>query len=255
MKISSCYLKQRLLAIAVSCFLFAARGKSQTGILVTYYNGSQQGYSVATSGKLYFENSNLQIVLTGASTPVSIPVSIIRKITFSASPLPLRMVDFTFFNEKAQVTLSWKTENEVNTTHFVIEKSVNGTNYESIGQVASFNSSTGGSYHFADAFPKTGVSYYRLKQVDADGKYEYSKVLTVKRITSDIITLLPNPATGYFKINSTTTEQLHVKIYASDGRLMISGSYTPGEQISISKLTPGMYMATINDKTYKLIKH
>ncbi len=254
MKINCICFKKCLLALAVCYFLFAGRGIAQTGILVTYYNGTEQGYSVATSGKLYFQNGNLQIAVTNASTPVSIPVSIIRKITFSPSTVPLRMVDFTIFNEKAQVRLTWTTANEVNTSHFVIERSADGTNYESIGQVTSLNISTGGNYNFADQFPKTGVSYYRLKQVDADGKYEYSKVLTVKRTISDMITILPNPATGYFKITSTTTDPLHVKIYAADGRLIVSGMYTPGEQISISKLIPGMYMATINDKTYKLIK-
>lgn len=254
MKMKPLYSKQKLLAAAVCFFLFAARGNAQTGILVTYYNGTEQAYSVATSGKLYFESSNLQIVLTDAATPVSIPVSIIRKITFLPAALPLRMVDFTLLNEKAQVALSWKTENEVNTSHFVIERSVDGINYESIGLVAAFNNTIAGSYSFADQAPKTGTSYYRLKQVDADGKYEYSKVLTVKRTTTDIITLLPNPATDYIRINSTTTERLNVKIYSADGRLMITGTYTTGEQISIGKLTPGMYVATINDKTYKLIK-
>ena len=251
-------IKRKLPVLAVSVLLFAGRVFSQTGIVVTYYDGSQQGYSITTSGKLYFGNGNLQILPTDASTTVSIPVSIIRKITFSSvssSPLPLRMVDFSISSEKAQVVLSWQTENEVNTAHFDVERSVDGTNYESIGQVFSLHNSMGGNYNFTDQFPKTGISYYRLKQVDADGEYTYSKVLTVKRTTSGIITLLPNPATGYIRILSTSTERLQVKIYSSDGRLMITGMYTPGEQISISKLTPGMYMAIINDKTYKLIKH
>lgn len=257
MKMSSPPITQRLLALAVCWLLFAVSGQAQTGVLITYYNGSQQGYSIATSGKLYFENGNLQIVPTGGSTPVSIPVTIIRKVTFSSStsPLPLKMVDFTISNEQVRITLSWKTANEVNTSYFVVERSVDGANYESIGRVSSLNSSGGGNYNFTDPSPKTGTSYYRLKQVDADGKWEYSKVLTVKRTLSDAITLLPNPASDYFKINSATTEPLQVKVYSSAGRLMIAGTYTPGEQISISKLTPGMYTVTINNKTYKLIKH
>ena len=257
MIISSTKTKRRLLAVAVCFFLSATGAKAQTGILVTYYDGSQQGYPIATSGKLYFENGNLQIVPTGAAATVSIPVSIIRKITFasSASTLPLRMINFAISNEKSQVTLSWKTENEVNTSHFDIERSTDGNNYESIGQVASLHVLAGGNYTFADQFPKTGVGYYRLKQVDADGKYEYSNVLTVKRTKSDIITLLPNPATDYFKINSPTTERLHVQIHSSDGRLMIAGIYTTGEQIAIGRLKPGMYTVIVNEKTYKLIKH
>ena len=256
MKICTPNVKKPLLALAC-CFLFAAGGWAQTGVLITYSNGSQQGYSVATTGKLYFENGNLQVVQTGGSTPVSIPVTIIRKLTFSSagSPLPLKMVDFTVFNDQAQITLSWKTANEVNTSYFLVERSADGTSYESIGQVASLNNSTGGSYNFIDPAPKTGTSYYRLKPVDADGKWEYSKVLTVKRTLSTPVTILPNPASDYFKINSTTTERLHVKIYAASGRLVMAGTYTPGESISISKLPPGMYSVAIDNKTYKLLKH
>ncbi len=253
MNIHSSFFKHKLLLFAVGLLFFAGRGFSQTGILVTYYNGTQQGYSVTTSGKLYFENSNLLIAVTDVSTPVSIPVSIIQKITFSNSSLPLRWVSFTLTNEKAQVKLNWKTENEVNTSHFIIERSVDGSTYESIGQVAA-NNGTSSSYSFTDVSPKTGISYYRLKQIDADGKYVYSTVLTVNRTTANTITLLPNPASDFIKINSTTAEKLSVKIYAADGKLMITGNYASGEQISISKLTTGMYVAFIDGKPYKLIK-
>ena len=254
MKINFICFKQKLLALAICCFLFAGMGEAQTSILVTYYNGTEQGYSITTSGKLYFENGSLQIAVTNASAPVSLPVSIIRKITFSNVVLPLQLVDFTIFNEKAQVRMSWKTENEVNTSHFDLERSSDGANYESIGQVVSSNSSTGGNYSFADQLPLTGISYYRLKQVDADGKYVYSRALTVNRTSSNIITILPNPASDYFRINSTTSEKLYVKIYSVDGQLMVAGNYASGEQISISKLRTGMYVVFINNKPYKLIK-
>ena len=249
--------QKKWLMVAVCCFLLAASAGAQTAILITYYNGTEQGYPVTTSGKLYFENGNLQIVSAAASAPVSIPVSIIRKVTFSsiALPLPLRMVDIAVSSEKAQVVLSWKTANEVNTSYFVIEKSAAGAGYESIGQVNSLNGNTGGNYSFTDKLPATGVSYYRLKQVDADGKWEYSKVLTVNRTASGIITLLPNPASDYIQINSAAPERLQVKIYSSAGRLMLAGNWAPGEKISISKLPPGTYVTIINDKTYKLIKH
>ena len=253
MKVNFISSKQRLLLLAICCFLFASRAGAQTGILVTYYNGTQQGYSVATTGKLYFDNGNLQIAIDATTTPMSIPVAIIRKITFTNGSLPLRWVSFTLSNEKAQVTLNWKTENEVNTSHFEIERSTDGTSYESIGKVAA-NNSTSSSYSFADQSPKTGISYYRLKQVDADGKYVYSTILTVSRTTSSTITLLPNPASDFIKISSSTTEKLSVKIYAADGKLMITGSYTSGEQISISQLATGMYVAFIDGKPYKLIK-
>lgn len=68
------------------CFLFlfmAKIGFAQTGVYVTYYSGSTQGFNVETSGKLYFDSDNLYVKNNDAATPTTIPVSIIRKIVFS----------------------------------------------------------------------------------------------------------------------------------------------------------------------------
>lgn len=68
-----------LLLLLVTSFSF-----SQTGVVVTYYTGSTQNYTVATSGKLYFDATNLYLKVDGSATaPTTIPVTLIRKITFS----------------------------------------------------------------------------------------------------------------------------------------------------------------------------
>jgi len=71
-----------LLLLFASTFSFA-----QSGVNVTYYDGTVQGFSVATSGKLYFESDNLYVKVDGITTPTTVPVSIIRKITFSSTSL------------------------------------------------------------------------------------------------------------------------------------------------------------------------
>ena len=60
---------------------------AQSGVNVTYYDGTVQVFSVASSGKLYFESDNLYVKVDAATTPTTIPASIIRKITFSSTPL------------------------------------------------------------------------------------------------------------------------------------------------------------------------
>lgn len=58
---------------------------AQTGVTVTYYDGTTQGFNVTSAGKLYFASDNLYVKLDGTTTPTTIPVTIIRKITFSAT--------------------------------------------------------------------------------------------------------------------------------------------------------------------------
>ncbi len=69
-----------LLLLLVSSYSFA-----QTGVTVTYYDGSTQGFNVTTAGKLYFASDNLYVKIDGTTTPTTIPVTIIRKITFSST--------------------------------------------------------------------------------------------------------------------------------------------------------------------------
>lgn len=69
-----------LLLLFIATFSFA-----QTGVLVTYYDGNTQGFNVETSGKLYFASDNLYLKLNSSTTPTTIPVNIIRKITFSTT--------------------------------------------------------------------------------------------------------------------------------------------------------------------------
>lgn len=67
-------------------FLFVSSySLAQTGVTVTFYNGTTQGFNVTTAGKLYFASDNLYVKLNGTTAPTTIPVSIIQKITFGAT--------------------------------------------------------------------------------------------------------------------------------------------------------------------------
>lgn len=66
-------------------FLVSSYSFAQTGVIVTYYDGTTQGFNVTTAGKLYFASDNLYVKLNGTTTPTTIPVTIIQKITFSTT--------------------------------------------------------------------------------------------------------------------------------------------------------------------------
>ncbi|MFT3980206.1 MAG: T9SS type A sorting domain-containing protein [Ferruginibacter sp.] len=249
------YLKQKLPALLVICLLLITKaGSAQTGILVKYYDGSEQTYSIETSGKIYFDNSNLLVAVNSNASVTSIPLSIIRRITFSYAVLPVTLLEFTARNNQASVDLYWKTGSEINASHFIVERSADGLQYEAIGQVAALNSSNGGSYSYTDVNPLNGINYYRLKEVDINGSYTYSEVVTVTREAYTNIVIAPNPASDYFKISSSSQEVLKLAIYTTAGQQVTAGSYRSGDQVNISKLSPGMYIVIINSKAYKLIK-
>ncbi|GAA4330821.1 hypothetical protein [Flaviaesturariibacter amylovorans] len=99
----------------------------------------------------------------------------------SATPLPLTWLSFTGIANTTGNLLQWTTANESNTSHFEVERSADGSSFQGIGRVgAAGNSSTDRRYSFTDGVTG-GTYYYRLKQVDNDGRYSYSSVVRLAR--------------------------------------------------------------------------
>ncbi len=112
--------------------------------------------------------------------------------------LPMELMSFEGFAEGCRIDLLWKTASEINTSHVVVQRSINGSDFEDIGQVtAAGNSTTLQTYSFSDYTMLSADNYYRLEQVDQDGFTQYSEVIQVKTtcIEDNIGTLdvFPNP--------------------------------------------------------------
>ncbi len=110
--------------------------------------------------------------------------------------LPVELVGLSAVCNETTVTLSWATASETNNDYFTVEKSINTEDWLAIGNVdGSSNSNEIKHYSFEDNEPMTGISYYRLKQIDFDGKYEYFGPVAVQcnRDATGIL-VYPNPA-------------------------------------------------------------
>lgn len=102
-----------------------------------------------------------------------------------------------------QVALDWKTTTEINNDYFTIERSLNSITWETVAIIkGAGNSESEINYHSIDKKPYNGVSYYRLKQTDLDGKYSYSKIqkIQLKDNVGSAISIYPNPTIGSSEI-------------------------------------------------------
>ena len=97
------------------------------------------------------------------------------KYTLSGSALPVQFTGFTARRQQQTVVLNWTTAREQNSRSFTVERSADGTRYDSIGYVPAANASSG--YSFTDKEPLAGTGFYRVKQVDRDEKFLYSAVI------------------------------------------------------------------------------
>ncbi|MEP7377571.1 MAG: PQQ-dependent sugar dehydrogenase [Chitinophagaceae bacterium] len=164
--------------------------------------------------------------------------------------LPLELVYFKGALQNNATLLQWQTANETNTSHFDVERSVDGRVYSAIGTVTA-NGTGGNKYAYKDYDVNnlsSAVIYYRLKMVDADGKYTYSNVVTI--YLSDItgLSVSPNPTSGETKmtINAAVDGRVQWKLRDNNGKVVMQNTIgvTKGNNnvtINISRLSIGLY--------------
>jgi len=183
-------------------------------------------------------------------------------IGFGSAPLPVEWLSFVAYLKSNTVVLDWKTASESGNDYFMVERSIDGHNFEAIGTVAgNGNTNTISSYSFTDYNPGTGILYYRLRQVDFDGQLDYSKIVPV-RIGTGVspVVLYPNPIRdiAFVLINTEIIGDVLLEIFDAAGKLVqsenanvLSGSNTI--QIDVSSLPQGFYFLKQGVEVVKLV--
>lgn len=161
--------------------------------------------------------------------------------------LPVSLISFTGQQVNAAVKLTWTTAQESNSKEFIVERSTDGRTYAAIGKVAAAgNTNYATTYSFTDAQPAYGVNYYRLQQVDIDGKTTASNIVRIKTDKSGGFIAGPNPARSTLTIyRQGSTEAARVELLDVNGKLMnrlIIGATTYTTPLNVSGLSKGIYL-------------
>ncbi len=178
--------------------------------------------------------------------------------------LPITLVDFSAALVNGNSELKWVTASEQDNHQFDVELSTDGTNFIKLGTVLSQgNSSINQSYGYTHIKPAPGTYYYRLKQVDNDGRFTYTKIITIT-ITGGSTKpfLYPLPAKNVITLNfGTIIQQANINLYSSDMKLIKKQTITQAtvtKDIDITKLPAGIYFLRIitgtNTETLQFIK-
>lgn len=175
-------------------------------------------------------------------------------INQGATPLPVEFLALNADAEGSHVNVVWSTALEFNTNYFIVQRSKDGSSFESLSQVAAAgNSSTVKNYQFVDQDPYSGVSYYRLKQVDVDGKFAFSHIVSVNRDAEEMISVYPNPSSGPFSLSLSGEKGNQVLIVVRDvlGKEHYSQMIVMENEKEIiafdlaGKLAPGVYVIVV----------
>lgn len=173
-------------------------------------------------------------------------------VDYTIDPLPVDLISFSGKKVENQTLLNWKTANELNFSHFEVQYSKNAFDFETFSIVQSQgNLSTGSEYQQLHASPITGKNYYRLKMVDHDGKFEYSKTVIISFNTLSIdlkLTLYPNPVGNNSNTLYVTTNgnESVLSVLNLEGKLVLQKNiHNLNEQLDISNLADGLYVVQL----------
>jgi hypothetical protein len=170
------------------------------------------------------------------------------------NPLPVELISFTGKADRTDAELTWVTASETNNDKFMIERSLNGREFSTVGEVSGQGTTThSNNYSFTD---KGGLNtsaakvYYRLKQIDLDGSSDFSNIIAISAGQTDLepVSVSPNPAQDMINV-SFTNDATMIRAIDQTGRIVLEKqmSATSGNnaQINVSQLQSGVYILQV----------
>jgi hypothetical protein len=241
-----------------------------TANLTFSYRGSENTlsstYNTGTLGAQHWNGTGWDIpVGSGAALTSGVgTVNVSGASTFSpwvlsaaAAPLPIRLLSFTAELHDEIVALEWETASELNNDYFEVEKSLDGKTFSYVGSLKGAGTSDERkSYSLNDPNPYSGRSYYRLKQVDYDGRSSYSPLAAINIDKSlGSLNVFPNPSDGSFSnvvFEAPFENDYQLTVYDVSGRLILdksvhanAGSNQIG--LDVSGMDKGVYFMVVKD--------
>ncbi|NJL75166.1 MAG: T9SS type A sorting domain-containing protein [Saprospiraceae bacterium] len=175
--------------------------------------------------------------------------------------LPVELTEFYSKTIKDYILIGWTTASELNNSHFEVERSENSKLWKTIGKVQGYGTTLETqTYQFIDEKPSTSTNYYRLKQVDVNGSFEYSHIVVVENHvrSSDDAFVFPNPASDWVQYQLPKERVLkNIQIFDAFGKLVKTDSALNGT-LNLGDLPRGWYVLVLETNElryrYELIK-
>ena len=174
-----------------------------------------------------------------------------------AAVVPVALSNLSAVARGSNVLVKWQTASEQNSSHFIVEKSKDAINFSYLTKVNAVNALNGAVYEAIDSFPVAGRNFYRLRQVDYDGRVVYSPIVSVAFGGTDkkVMTLFPNPVVNIVSITSNSPSEFYVaKLMNSTGQLTTTfkGSlFQINQQLNnrLLSMGSGIYIIHLSDGT------
>ena len=182
-------------------------------------------------------------------------------ILVPVAPLPIELIAFEVTNNNNETAwINWSTASELDNEYFQIDRNIDGANWEHVATIegaGTVNHSI--NYSIIDNTPYSGISYYRLKQVDFNGDFEFSDIKVLKfsiALTAEL-TVVPNPTHSLITITGEENELSGIELYNIYGKEMNPGTIDKENGLrtmDLSRLASGVYYLQSQSNSIKVLK-
>ncbi|MEI9945370.1 MAG: T9SS type A sorting domain-containing protein [Chitinophagaceae bacterium] len=225
------------------------------------WNGGETSTTISNPRLFHYQSSSW-VKQTGTTSSTSTSLTYTGYAgTFSpfaigdnTMTLPLTWLSFTAQKKNDDVQLDWSTATEENTKDFTMQHSADGNTWNDIGSLpAAGNSAITQSYSFTHSNPGEGMHYYRILQQDKDGRYSYSKVVSISYSANTTMIVYPNPVVNG-KVTIELQQKSTVRVYSSAGKLVMEKQLSAGrEELNLARLAKGIYRIQADDKVATIV--
>jgi hypothetical protein len=179
-------------------------------------------------------------------------------LNIDSEPLPVTLAMFEVDKTESMAVARWATVTEANSDHFDLQRSIDHTSWTNLGTVsAAFNSAALQNYTFTDSLPESGINYYRLKMVDADGTFAFSKIKAVHFPEFAWAEIFPNPVEDQLNVIIRNKKVNKFRMISANGVVHINQPVVSRSFVIGMKSYPtGMYILHFeqDDGTVKVFK-
>lgn len=218
--------------------------------------GSNVTVTGLTAGDMYYYKV---FEYNGSAAPVY-NTSAVLSGSAATGTLPVTWLYFNATQKSDRVALAWGTSAEMNSAYFIVERSINGVDFKEAGRVEARNNSVVDQhYSFNDVVTAEQKLYYRLKQTDKDGTYNYSKIVSVQTTEKTTARIQPNPVQNSFRVQlPDNTQNAVLSIFNAAGVIVHKQTINNMQQVNVQQLSAGVYYLSIqqgnNKYSLKMVK-
>ena len=193
-------------------------------------------------------NEKLGIIESAGTKIAAIPSLFLKQLSDRLNTaFPVLLTNFEATKMDQSVYLSWKTVSENNNSLFIVEQSLNGIDFIKVGQVNGNGTANQTSiYHFEHLLPSNGYNYYRLKQVDADGKTTYS-ITKIIFFQANKLSIKSTLVQNEVVLTTRSSVPLNLKIFDAKGQQVLMADLIGTQHFNVSALSSGIYFIHTSD--------